>query len=189
MRLQFSFLAWMLMLLFLSLVCKAQPAKVSVKPVTWYASANQASSGDITLMLTAVMKEGYCLYAKGLSLNKECVELVSCELTPSTTYAPVGKIRDTGFPVLKYDRFLGTPMYCHEKTVVYTQQIKLNALSAVISGNIRFMSGSSDAPAEEGEQRFEIKINMKDIPVQGVRQHKYKPWMDKEFADACFNRC
>lgn len=165
MRLKFSFLGWMLMLLFFSMVCHAQLDE-SKSPVKWLVDASWIKKDEALLTITAILGDGCYLYAQAEEKAMGPVP-PKFEFNPSLEYTLIGSIKEEQVSVAKFDPLFGKTVSCYEKAAVYTQRIKLNVLSTTVKGTIFFMMGKGDESGTFDEKKFKVKIKMKEVSIQG----------------------
>ena len=124
-------------------------------PVTWRMVAIPRA-GEIELIFTASLAEGWHLYPGGLE-RKGAMPVV-CLIMLDDHYTLAGPLKEESTPVPGYDRILCQYIGWYEGTAIFSQRIKLQMKSARIRGKIACVAGHNMEGLRNQVWEFSIQV-------------------------------
>ena len=119
--------------LFFSLSASSQ----ILKPVKWAYSAKKISKTEAIVAIRATIEDGWHLYSQYMADGGPIK--TSFTFAPAKTYSVNGKTAEPK-PVTKFEKTFDMNVSYFEKTVTFTQKIKLTgAANPVVKGTVEYM--------------------------------------------------
>ncbi|MGV3466400.1 MAG: protein-disulfide reductase DsbD domain-containing protein [Heyndrickxia sp.] len=84
-------------------------------------------------------------------------EKTSCTFFPSKDFTLIGKVQEPK-PTKKHEEVFGMDVFYFERSVVFTQKIKLNKPGTVVKGKLSFMACTSEQCLPPDEVSFSIPV-------------------------------
>lgn len=124
------------------------------KPVKWSFSLESSGKNEAIVVITATMNDGWHIYSRFLEEGGPSPTTFMFET--SADYVLVGKMKDEGKLVEKYDSTFLMPIAWFEKKAVFTQRVKLKTASASIKGKVVFMACTDEECLLPEEITFKV---------------------------------
>lgn len=139
-------------LLFFSLTVSSQ----ILKPVKWAYSAKKISKTDAVVAIRATIDNGWHIYSQNIAEGGPIKTTFT--FAPAKTFKLNGKTAEPK-PVVKFEKTFDMNVSYFEKSVTFTQKIKLTGASAVVKGSVEFMvcDDSQCLPPETVEFSVNVK--------------------------------
>jgi hypothetical protein len=144
------------LILFLAIVASSLTASSQIlKKVTWSYAAKKTSKTEAIIYLKATIDAGWHLYSQTV---KEGGPIKTSFSFPATNgYTLVGKTTEPK-PITKYEETFQMNVSYFEKSVVFSQKIKLKNATAVVKGTVEFMTCNDKQCLPPEEVSFSIPV-------------------------------
>jgi hypothetical protein len=144
------------LILFLAIAASTITAKSQIlKKVTWSYAAKKTSKTEATVYFKATIDEGWHVYSQTV---KEGGPIKTTFTFPaSKEYTLVGKTIEPK-PITKYEETFSMNVSYFEKSVVFSQKVKLTGAKAVVKGTIEFMTCDDKQCLPPEEVSFSIPV-------------------------------
>ncbi len=119
-------------LLFLSITVNSQ----ILKPVKWAYLAKKISKTDAVVAIRATIDNGWHIYSQNIAEGGPIK--TTFKFTPAKAYKLNGKTTEPK-PVVKFEKTFDMNVSYFEKSVTFTQKIKLTGPTATVKGTVEFM--------------------------------------------------
>ena len=124
-------------------------------PVTWSYAAKKTSKTEATVYFKATIDEGWHVYSQTV---KDGGPIKTTFTFPSSKeYTLVGKTIEPK-PITKYEETFSMNVSYFEKSVVFSQKVKLSGAKAVVKGTIEFMTCDDKQCLPPEEVTFSIPV-------------------------------
>ncbi|TKC04220.1 protein-disulfide reductase DsbD N-terminal domain-containing protein [Pedobacter frigoris] len=140
-----------ILLLFLKMGANAQIEK----PIKWSYAAKRISPTEVLLYLKADIAVGWHIYS--VNQKEGGPERTNFSFLFSKDFSVIGKIQEPK-PVKKHEEVFDMDVFYFEKSVLFTQKIKLNKGEAVVKGKVSFMACTDKECLPPDEVEFSIPI-------------------------------
>jgi thiol:disulfide interchange protein DsbD len=134
----------------------AQSRQVN-KPLKWSFSVESTGENEANVVITAIMNDGWHIYSRFLDEGGSSPTKFTFETTDD--YTLVGKMKDEGKLIEKYDSIFLMQIAWFEKKAVFTQRVKLKTASASIKGKVVFMACTDKECLLPEEIAFTVDTN------------------------------
>ena len=148
-----------LLLIFLSMKAVAQIEE----PVKWSFSAQKTADKEANLLIKANIDKGWHLYSQFIEDGGPIP--TSFKFKPSADYTLVGKVDESPKAVKAFDPNFSMQIAWHEKSVTFSQKIKLNKDQTTVNGVLEFMVCNDQKCLPPTEVEFSIPV---DVSVAAV---------------------
>lgn len=141
----------LLAFLFAGILASAQV----ISPVKWSYAAKKDKNGTATVFLKATIEPPWHIY----SVNQKPGGPAKTSFTfvPSKDYTLVGRL-DEPTPISRFEEVFGLTVNYFEKSVVFSQRIKLKANETLVKGKVSFMACTNKECLPPDEVEFSIPI-------------------------------
>jgi DsbC/DsbD-like thiol-disulfide interchange protein len=144
------------LILFLAVVTLSLTAKSQIlKKVTWSYAAKKTSKTEAIVYIKATIDEGWHLYSQTV---KEGGPVKTTFIFPaSKEYKLIGKTIEPK-PITRYEETFSMNVSFFEKSVTFSQKIKLTGATATLKGTVEFMTCDDKQCLPPEEVSFSIPI-------------------------------
>jgi hypothetical protein len=125
-----------------------------LQPVKWSYTAKKTSATTATVLIKATLDAGWHMYAQ----SSAGAVKTTFTFEPSKSFQLTGKVVEPK-PLTKFEKAFDTNVSYFEKTVVFSQQIKLNGGKAVVKGTVECMVCSDQQCLPPATNEFSIPVN------------------------------
>jgi thiol:disulfide interchange protein len=131
------------------------------QPVKWGFSTNKVSSGEIELLITANIEEGWHIY--GLSMPDGGPVATSFNIRPSKGYNLEGGMISIKPAQKVYDKIFNMEIELYEKQVEFKQLVRLNIQQDTVRGTVTYMACNNLQCTPPDEIEFIVPLNEKSV--------------------------
>lgn len=143
----------LIFLLFLSFGLKAQ----ILNPVKWSYAAKRTSATEAIVYIKATIDAGWHIYSAYQADGGPAK--TSFSFAADKDYSLSGNIIEQK-PITKFEDTFGMQVKYFEKSVVFSQKIKLKATTATVKGTVEFMVCTDKECLPRDEVAFSIPVNI-----------------------------
>jgi len=136
---------------FVSSICFGQ----IVKPVKWAYAAKRISKTEAVLLFKATIDNGWHIYSQNIGEGGPVP--TSFAFAASKAYTPVGKTSEPK-AITKFEDSFKMNVSYFEKSVVFQQKLKINALQTVVKGKLEYMVCNDHQCLPPEEVNFSIAV-------------------------------
>ena len=144
------------LILFLAITVSCLTASSQIlKKVTWSYAAKRTSKTEAIVYLKATIDAGWHVYSQTVKDGGPIKTTFTFAKSPA--YALVGKTIEPK-AITKYEDTFQMNVSYFEKSVVFSQKVKLNAAKAIVKGTVEFMTCDDTQCLPPEEVSFNIPV-------------------------------
>lgn len=139
---------------FISPIVKGQVADHA--PVKWDFAAIPLNDKKAKLIFTANLDEGWHIYSQFIEAGGPLPTTFT--FIPDNNYSLKGKVKEEGKPFKSYDSIFMMKIVWYKNTVVFSQEVNLQAPVTTIRGKVEFMSCTHETCLPPKEIPFILEV-------------------------------
>ncbi len=132
-------------------------ALFSQNPVKWSYATKDAGNGQVDLIFTAAIDDGWMTYSQFLESDEGPVP-TSFTFQEGAHFKLVGKAKESGEKFTKYDNVFGMKLTKFTHKGIFTQRVQVNDFSKPISGYLKFMACNDEKCLSPKSIDFSFKV-------------------------------
>lgn len=126
-----------------------------LKPVTWAYAFKKTSATEATVYIKATIDIGWHVYSQTVKEGGPIKTTIKFD--KSSAYTLVGTTVEPK-PITKFEKTFDMDVAYFEKTVVFSQKIKLTGKTAVVKGTLEFMTCDDHQCLPPEEVAFSVAV-------------------------------
>jgi len=139
------------LVLFTALTAKSQ----ILKPVTWSYAFKKTSAAEATVYIKATIDNGWHVYSQNVKEGGPIKTTFTFAKSPA--YSLVGATTEPK-PITKFEKTFDMDVSYFEKTVLFSQKVKLTGKTAVVKGTVEFMTCDDHQCLPPEEISFSVSV-------------------------------
>ena len=133
-------------------------ANVSAQnPVKWSFSTKDAGNGEVDLIITGAIDDGWYTYSQFLE-SEDGPVATSITFSPGAHYSLVGKAKESGEIIKVHDKVFDMNLTKFKHLAIFTQRVKVTDRSKPISGYISYMTCNDEMCLPPKDVDFNFKM-------------------------------
>jgi thiol:disulfide interchange protein len=159
--------------LFVFALLSMQTLVFSQNPVKWSFTTKDAGNGEVDLVFTGQIEDGWYTYSQDLESDMGPIP-TSITFKEGPHYKIVGKAKESGDRFTKYDKVFEMNLTKFKHTAIFTQRAKVSDYSKPITGYISYMTCNEEMclPPKDVDFKFApttpVKTEEKSSTTPGV---------------------
>ncbi|TNE56570.1 MAG: thioredoxin family protein [Bacteroidetes bacterium] len=126
-------------------------------PVKWTYQSKDAGNGEMDLIFTATIEDGWTTYSQFLESDEGPVA-TSFTFLEGPHFALKGKAEEGGEKFTKYDNVFGMKLTKFKHKAIFTQRVKVNDFNTPVTGYLTYMVCNDEMCLPPKDVDFEFKL-------------------------------
>jgi DsbC/DsbD-like thiol-disulfide interchange protein len=126
-------------------------------PIKWSFTSKDAGNGEVDLIFTGTIDEGWCTYSQKLENDMGPIP-TSFTFKDGAHYKIVGEANESGERFTEYDKIFDMNLAKFKHTAVFTQRVKMSDYSKPITGYVTYMTCNAEMCLPPKDVDFKIVV-------------------------------